>query len=219
MAVAFDAVGPGNNSVAGFAPSITASWTHTLVAPGAVLTAFESRCGAQTPASQTITSTCGGVAMTQLGFIATNSEQAFVIYGILNQTAGAKTIAISVGNGANTGRSLVGSSVSYTGVSSFGTIASNSGAGTADSLTVTGPASVSEMIFAAFATAQSGSISGFSPTSRFATATGDGFSGINIGDGAATPPSLTLTATNSVGGAWAGLGVRLIPPTQFYAMF
>lgn len=209
MPVTFDAVGGGNIANNSFNPNINITWTHTCSgANRAVIVAFSSRCGGQTPSGQTRTVTYDGAAMTLLATITYGSDEFTEIYGLLNPPTGAKTVSVTVGNGSNTGRALAGSSTSWNNVASFGATATNSGTGTTASLSSMASA-VNEIVAQAFGVV-SASFTSYSQTQRYNGQSGDAFARCLIGD-VAGASTVSFSSAISTSAAWGAVAARLLP--------
>lgn len=217
--ILFDAAAAGNTGGNSTANPYTRSWTHTPVASsvsGLVGVAYES-----TNNTNTMSVTWGGTGMTSLGKIAYGSFFMFPnnyyfwveIFGLLAPATGPQTVVASL---AGSGTKFVaGDSLSYTGVGSFGAVAStnfSTSNGTAASLTVASAAN--EVVVAALSNNNSSGtgITGFNKTQRFSL---NQVTNINppllIGE-AAGATSVALTATNTTSSMFGAVGVRLIPP-------
>lgn len=220
MAVTFGALGTAGANQNGFTTSLNATGSHTATSGDPIILGYTSRNGGQSRASQTTrTVTLGGVAMTLLGFIEFSANEAFceLWSGVGNGSA--QATSVTVGNATNAGREIVLNSVSYSGVGSIGTVTTNSGGGTAATMSSVVSAT-NEMVAAMFGASQ-GALSAFTPNSRHADNTGDNFANMIIGD-AAGAATVNFAAT-TVAGPWGGIAVRLAPPAtqsaRFFAMF
>jgi hypothetical protein len=203
----FDSVATGDDNVNGFINSLNIAWTHTATGTErAVLVGFTSNNVGQSPASQTKSVTYDGSPMSQLITVDVNSDTFIQIWGLLNPPTGAKTVSVTISQAANTGRQLIGSSVSYTRVNSFGATSSNTGSGTA--LTQTVSSSSAEKIFQVFGCFALQSA--YNQTLRVTSQVPANNADVLLGDanGAA---SVNFASTGSLSGAWAGAAVRLIP--------
>jgi hypothetical protein len=134
MPILFDAVGAGNTAVVGFNPSVNITWSHTSL--GAALVGLTSLNNGEAPAAETSAVTYGGVAMNRLFEIDIGSQTFVELWGLLKPLGGPQTVSATVTGPGNTGRAIVGSSVSYTGVRAFDSFTTNSGNSAASSLTV-----------------------------------------------------------------------------------
>lgn len=207
--VTFDAVGAGNVGTAGFAGTVSATWNHTAsLFARAVTVGYSSRCGGQTPASQTSTVTYGGIAMSLLATLATNSEQFTEVWGLIGPPTGVQSVVVTSGNGTNTGRSIVANSVSYNGVSAFGPVQSSGLITSATAaLTVTGQVG---QYFNVVIGAASTSQSALTQTSRYNASDGSGFADVSIQD-ALGAASVAFGSTLGASVPWCAFGVPLLP--------
>lgn len=204
-AVDYDTVGAGG-SATGASGTISASWSHTCTG-NAVVVAVRAQRFTGAP---TLGATYGGVPMTLLGSVAyAGANNVVALFGLLNPPSGSQTVvATATAAGAS---NLAASSVSYSGVSSFGTPVTNTGSGTSLSQTVSSGANrMVAQAFSAFASSGAGAldISAYNrmqraevPVSNLDMLQGDA-------PGAA---SVAFTATADRSSAWAGIGVDLIP--------
>lgn len=124
MGVLLDAVGPSSTGTSATGTSL--SWSHTVgSSSGRVL--FAAVSCTRSPDSVTLSATYNSVAMTSLGKTHVNNSSAgFVeLFYLLGPVSGAHTVAIT----ASTSSTLVGGSVSYSGVLSVGSAQTNAGSG------------------------------------------------------------------------------------------
>lgn len=213
MAVAFDAVGPSAAGTGSGTNSL--SWTHTPVGSGVVIVAGVGE-GHVAGADGTVTVTCGGVSMTQLGAIPNNNSNGgrTLLFGIANQT-GAKTIAVTRTGGAAI-TTLVGGSVSYTGADTanpFGAAVTAFGSTGAESVTV--PGTTAGNMVAGFTSVGSTSLSGAmtAGTKRwFNDFDTTSAAGIASQADAAAGGSVALTWASN-GDWWGAIGVEVKVPS------
>jgi hypothetical protein len=213
MAVAFNAVGAGDEDSLS-STSITISWSHTCTDSNrAVTVGFTSFNSGQSQASQTRTVTYGGVGMTQLVSVDIGSNTFTEIWGMLNPSTGAQTALVQISSGSSTSRELVGNSVSYTGVNSFGANATNTGSSTTSSVTISSV--IDEMVSNAIGTRDK-LHSAYTKTQRYNN--GGAGADVVIGD-AAGAASVNFQSTLDVSGAWGSVAVRIVPSTSAGAFF
>lgn len=186
------------------ASSTTFSWSHTLSSSATgILIEFVAN-GAVSSVK------VGGVTATLLGSKVIASSITAYVYGLLSPPTGTQTVLVTL----TTSTSLNGNSDSYIGVSSFGTAATNSGAGTTASVVVSSASG--QTAVAAMFDDSGGALSAFNQTSRWNT--GSSFYAGVFGD-AAGASTITFQATSP--GPWAAIGVSLVgsatptPPGTF----
>lgn len=199
--VTFGAVGAGN---AGLGTS--RSELHTVGAgSGRAILAFINTHSANA-SRPSISTTCGGVAMTELGTItyyhpATDYETV-TAFGLLNPATGSQSIAATIGSSVQAALN----SVSYNNVDSFGTVVTNSGLSGSATLSV--PSAVGQMVSMAFSDYIT-TFSAFNQTSRWNVGWSSGANvSMMIGD-AAGAPTVIFSATTAT--AFGAIGVPLIP--------
>jgi hypothetical protein len=221
VVVAFDAVGTGNTG-SGTSGSATTTWTHTASGDSRAVVVglrWQHNGGPVSPPNKTPvrTVTYASTPMTSLDVIGLNNANLTDIngtytyhefFGLVNPPTGAQTVSLSVSREGAGPVSVDGCSVSYTGVSVFGSVSKDAGTNANTSLTQTVSSGVNEMVVQMFTTA--GTITGYSQTERYRHAA-NGI-GIVIGD-AAGASSVPFTANRSGGGDYASLAVRLTPVT------
>lgn len=198
--VAYDATGSGATG-SGSGTSYTAVGSHTS-SGNAVVVAISVLMLAGTITSGTVT--YGGQSMTQLG-TATGSGGAGYkgyLFGLLNPPSGSQTVIATVGGTGLYGLAM--SSVSYAGVTSFGTVATNAGSGTAPTQTVS--STTGKMVAQAFASFVNATISGYDQTQRLAAGTTTAC--VVQGD-AAGAASITFNATINNSTPWTSITVDL----------
>lgn len=202
-APAFDAVGAAYAGI-----SSTPSWLETIAANAAAILVGANINSASAPA--TLTATVGSTPMTLLQNLAMPSGGGrVVIFGLLAPPTGSQTVTISIGSHGSGSVFTAANSASYINVSSFGTVATNTGTGTALSLSV--PSSAGQRVFQIFGNAvSSGSLSGYNQTSRYNQPYTSGTNFPTVMGDAAGAATVSFSATGS-SGAWAGAGVPLIP--------
>lgn len=178
------------------------SYSHVIGASDTAILIGVSAGGSVAP-----TVTVGGVAATQLGGAAFGANTGVYLFGLLNPPTGTKTIVVS-----GSGLIIAANSVSYTGVSAFGTAVTATGTGTPASQSISGTANqlvVQAMSF--FNSANPQSWSSYNRTQRYnkASAAATNYP-LLIGDFAGASGSLTGSAANTAAGAWASVMVPLI---------
>lgn len=206
--VTFDAVGANNNVLGGFSPSANISGTYAC--SGANRAVFIPIAGINNgldASGQSRVATYDSVTMTSLGMVqdAAGSASFVELFGLLNPPTGSKTWAVTVQNGGNTGRALIGAPISYNGVASFGAVYTNFGSSSA--MTVVATSAVNEMVVQAFE-AQA-AISSYDKTSRLAGTVAGHSTAIQAGDAVGTA-SISFGAIVASGN-WAGIAARLVP--------
>lgn len=223
MAVTWSSSGPGGTASAGYNPSVGVSFTHTVVANTLMVIAAVGRCGGQSGSGQSIHDcTVTGVTPTFVGVYAIPAEQYLALWWAVVPTAGAKTVAAAVGDGNNTGRSMILNSAAYLGVNSVGTVASATGTGTSPTVSVT-PATSNDMMFGAIGDGGNVSIGSFSGTQRYNANDGVVYSAAAYGDAAGTASAISATLSASTG--WAAVALPLLgaataaPTNAFFEMF
>lgn len=201
MTVAFDAVGAGSGT-SGSTSGQTMSWSHTGAgADLVVLVAVTAAKSISYGVGGTRTCTYGGVAMTSLGVQATANGNGWQeVFGLVGAPAGPQTVTWSSNQSASSAV-FIGQSVSYTGVSGFGTLVGASGTSGTPSVTV--PSTVTNMVTAFMQAAAN--MSAPTQTQRSLNNTGPRLL-IQDAPGAA---SVTLAATISAN-SWGATGVSLI---------
>lgn len=186
----FDAVGAGNTAF-----SNTLSWSHTATAGACVIVAVMSF------GSATITGvTYGGVAMTSLGNRRGNNtagQGTLYLWRLNSVSGGAQTVTATLSGFEN----ARGNSVSYTGVTTIGTIQVASGQGTSWSQTTTDAGRVVQAFGAGGGPTLSSPTGG---TNRYLVSSTGG--SMSISD-AAAPTSFGVTSTLNPN--WAGVAVVL----------
>ena len=200
LSVIYDAVGTGGLGT-GSGSSYTATGSHVcsgnaVVVAVSVLMLAGSITG--------VTATYGGQAMTQLGTTTGSGGAGYKAYlfGLLNPPTGSQTVSSTA-----TGSGLYGlamSSVSYSGVTSFGTATTNAGSSNATTQTIS--SSAGKMVAHAFASFVSATISGYNQTQRLAVGT----TAVNVVQGdAAGAASVTFNATINNAAPWTSIAVEL----------
>jgi len=208
-AVQYDATGPGASAGSG---STTISWSHTASGSNrAVFVGVAVGSNSASYTNYTRTVTYGGTGMTSLGVINTNNAAAgFVeLFYLMSPATGSQTVQVTLNTGTNV-NSIIGNSVSYTGVGGIGTVvASYDQTITFTANAVTGP-SYGDFIVSAFACGSA--ISTISNTQRsiinFNNASGAG--NFAFGD---IPNSLSATfqGTSSLFDYWGAVGASVYP--------
>jgi len=219
MSVSFGpgASGAGGAAGNGFIGTIGASWTHTATG-NFVIVGFSQFCSGQSPSGQTFTCTYDGVAMTPLARIDWDIAASMSLYYMFNPPGGAKTVACSAGNGGNTGRTIEGNSVSYSGVGGVmmaGSLTSTAGGvATLSGLSASG----NDKLF--FSTVGWGGVSSPTYTER-ANAFNGTFpaQGISLGDLPGTATTASASPNNNPYSSWGIAAVRLLTADSFSLMF
>ena len=211
-----------SSGVGAEANSTSLVWEHTVgLGATALLVAFTNFCtSAPGKANWTNSVLYNGIPMTQLGIVDQWPGLAgwLAVYGLLNPPAGSATVAVGSNYGSHTPY-MIGSSVSYFNVGSFGTPeVVSSFLGTNPTMNV--HSSPGNMVFAAFSGAQAG-LSDPSGTQRFYSFPSRSYNSLQIQDTPGvtdTSPDLTkisndtsalnncAIALNLVAGAGANLG-------------
>lgn len=197
---AFDTSSQFANATGGFNTSLSGSGSLTLgAAPNrAVLVYFASRTGGQDPTGQGSCS-IGGSAATLQGFLKIDTESALWIYSRTGLSSGSCALACAVGNGVNTGRSLVATAVAYSGCTTITAAMGTASSGT--NLTQTVSSASNERVVQGFGSEQQGTLSSYTGgTSRAVAGTGDGFTQLVVGD-AVGSASTTQSITGANGSA------------------
>lgn len=197
MAITFDAA-TGNKVTS----ATSNTWSHTVASGKSNQILVVS-----VDAGASITGvTYGGQSLTSLGSVTYNgATETLSMWYLLAPPTGANNI-IATASGTTF---IIGTSASYYGVaqsSIFGTLATNSGTGTASSNTVTTTSAQQMVIDLVNNAAASTDTAGASQTLRFQPAT----SGAATADIVATGSSMSLSWTFSTG-AWAELSVAMNP--------
>ena len=201
MTVAFDAVGAGSGT-SGSTGGQTMSWSHTGAgADLVVLVAVTAAKSISYGVGGTRTCTYGGVAMTSLGVQATANGNGWQeVFGLVAAPTAVQTVVWSSDQSASSAV-FIGQSVSYTGVSGFGSLVGASG--TSATPTVTVPSTVTHWA-AAFMQAAA-NMSAPTQTQRSLKNTGPRLL-IQDAPGAA---SVTLACTIT-SNSWGATGVSLV---------
>jgi hypothetical protein len=143
--------------------------------------------------------TYGGVAMTLLAFADTGSSRSAYIYGLrIAPGGGAQTVVVTKVSGSST---VTGTSVSYSGVTGFGTGILATGSSTTPSIVV--PSAVNHKAFNIIAASVT-NLTSVNQTSRYQSANTAAV--IQDAPGAA---SVTLSAIYGTTGVWAMAGVDI----------
>lgn len=213
--ITYDATGVGAATTTQTTSTpITGSWTHTVASGAAVVLAItvENYVGGGY-SNFTRTATCGGVAMTSLGVVnGGNDAYGWIeLFGLLNVTGGAQTLAYSITNPSGvTFRARAANSVSYTGVSSFGTAVTNTGVGSGTISTGSVTSATNKMVVAAFGNEYDGggtiNYSAFSGTQRYYV--GQLATSLMLGDTAGAS-SVTFTVSLDYPSDWGSVAVPL----------
>lgn len=225
MAVAYSSIGAGQVLTGGFNPSLSTSFAHTVVANTMMVIVTMGRCGAQTGVGQT-TATCTvtGGTVTKRAQLNVPTEQYLIVWTCPLTTAGSKTVACTVGNGANTGRSMITQSFGYTGVVAVGAGTTATGTSTLAAVDVQSGGTANDLAFNTTGQGGSATVAGPNFTQRHSASDGAGFAWVLSGDG--LPSIGTFTDTLSVSSGWTSFNLLLaaaaIPSAlsnQFFAMF
>lgn len=215
MAVFYDAVGTGDQF---YSPAITLvpfnmAWKHNASGGQiAVVTALSYWVGLTSLSTLTRQVTYGGIPMTSLGVVQWTgmsslfpTETAWTeLFGLLNAPAGQANVRATIRGGvALTRRFGRANSVSYSGVSSFGSFTSATGTNT--SLSVSSTAAVASVSVAAFGSKDSG-ISNFSRNTRYQTNVN---MSLAIGDVDGNGSSQSFTSTLGASAPWGAGAVSL----------
>ncbi len=200
--LAFDAVGSGANTTGSMAAT-TIAGTHTTTGD-AVLVAVNAGGLSAVSISNV---TYGGQSLTLLGSInmgGTNTLYPLHLYGMLNPPLGMQSVSATT-NVATLGFSLA--SVSYAGVSSFGSVSTASSGGTGTTaLSHTVSTTSGSMLVQVFGQAGATTISGYSQTQRFVQPL---LTGLLQGDAVAGSNSVTFSATASGNVNWGSIAIEL----------
>lgn len=199
--VAFGAVGAGTGGL-----GTSRSELHTVGSGSnrAILAYINTH--SSNASRPSISMTCGGVAMTELGTITYYNPapdfETVTVFGLLNPATGSQSIAATIGSSVQAALN----SVSYDNVASFGTVVTNSGLIASATLSV--PSAVGQMVSMAFSDYIT-TFSAFNQTSRWSRAWSSGANvSMMIGD-AAGAPTVSFSATAAT--AFGAIGVPLIP--------
>lgn len=201
--VVFDTVGAGFQAatVTGSAPS----WSHTI--NGNAVVVFFQWQGASSTAP-TMTAKVGATTMTQLGSAITYFNNAgsymwLFAFGLLSPPTGAQTMSIVDGSGKSA-HFYTANSMSFVGVSGFGTPSTATGIG---STSMTGTAAAGQVIAQAFA-GNTLSFSGYNQTQEWNVATGSAANPMVMGYAAGTGSATTFGAAYSL--QWGGVTVPVL---------
>jgi hypothetical protein len=211
----FDAVGTGFTGTGS-----TFNLTHTIGPSGAYLVVDIITYGYQggffgfgNYNAPTVTScVCAGVAMTQLGTIGVDNSPPYGIltrFGLAGQTAGPKTIAVTLSGYTD---AVTAGSVSYVGVSSVGTTVTAYGSGNASQLVTAAQGAIMVQSFANYNAATAWTPSG--GTNRYNNGSSTFYTNLCISDATATT---TFTATATSVSYWAALATPLFSPPALVA--
>ncbi|WP_406813972.1 hypothetical protein [Mycobacterium sp. M23085] len=202
--VTYDAVGAG----ATHGGAATTTESHTLGASATaivVLVSIYSSSGTPTVSAQ-----IGSTTLTALGNTGLVSGVGLWLFGLINPPTGTQTVSVTVSGGATDVTAF--NSVSYSNVSSFGTVQTAS-TPSGSSVTQTVSAAALNKVVQAFTngTAGSGSFSAYSQTQRSNIASSGSNEALVIGDAAgAASVTFSATAPNS-GSSTTAIAVPLIP--------
>lgn len=193
--------------------TITQSWTH-VVGAGAnnvgiiAVEATNNGSGGFVPTG-TPTAAIGSSSLTYLGSILMGNTAIagwIEVFAALGVPTGSQTATYtSVHSGQNLGGAF-GTSYTYTGVSSFGSLQTNQGVSTADTVTVT--SAVGHLVWGSLANYQTGTYSSLSFTARLTNTAANPF--FVAGDMAGAS-SVNVSGTESGSFHWAAVGLDLLP--------
>jgi hypothetical protein len=152
----------------------------------------------------------GTTSATLLGSKTSGSITGY-LYELLSPPTGAQTITVTL----SASNYLTGNSDSYNGVSSFGTVATNSGSSTAASVSVS--SAVGQVAVAVIFEDGASALTAFNQTSRWNA--GDNFGGYGVFGDAAGASTVSFSATTP-SATWSAIGVSLVgvsvtAPTTF----
>jgi hypothetical protein len=220
-AVTFGAAGAGAYSVVTGVSTDSISWSHTIATGDlGVIVASGFSIGTSSGSSYSSSMTYGGAAMSLLGTVETGGNTSnwcgvLQLWWLKSPPSGSKTVVFTATNTlGNPITSLFGESSSYA-ASSTGTAVTAFGSGSA-SLSVSASSATNHMVVGALLTQGNNvtgteTLSSFSQTSRYShtgSTVGSGQFAVVMGDGAGAS-SVTLSATSSSTGGWAGIAVDL----------
>ena len=206
LVATFDAVGTGQA-----ADGTSLSWTHTIGGAASAIVVAVDAFWFTVPTISAVPAISAEVGTTPMALLGsaqyrTGADTALVyLFGLLNPPTGAQTITVSVTTSQT--EYLVGNSLSYNGVTSFGAAATNSGSSANPALVVS--AATNEMVVQAFG----GFTTPFAACHQTQRYNAPWANGVNLsflmGDapGAGTG-SFTCSEANS---PWGAIGVPLIP--------
>jgi hypothetical protein len=197
VSVAYDATGAGNSSLS----TTLLTWTHNASGSDrAVLVAIEDVAGAVSSI------TYGGVSMSLLASQNGNNQSGstLYVYGLTGPATGSQTVSVICTSASG----IVGNSVSFTGVGSFGTAVK--AFGTTASLSMSATAATNGMIFQAFGAWDSAvTLSSYNRTQRFVGNVNQ--AALIGGHATGTGSSLSFTAScNTTGNWWSGIAIPLV---------
>lgn len=201
MAVAYDATGAGGSST-----SSPITWSHTCTGSnGAVVVVASVKSSAGTASFGAVT--YGGTTMTQLATIGMNNAPGtglVGVYGLLTPATGAQTVSVAAS--ASIINSILGNSMSFTGVGSFGTAVTAFNSTANPSMSAT--AASTDMIAQVFGAGSNTAATAYNQTQKWnvtgGTANG-AVAGIATGTGSSLTFSETLTAAS-----WGGIAVPVV---------
>jgi hypothetical protein len=187
-----DAAGAGSFPSGG-GSAASYSWSHTVgSSANAILIEFIT--------NGTVSSVKVGTAGAPLlGSKTVAGSVVAYVYQLLNPPTGAQTITVTLTAASSFG----GNSDSYNGVSSFGTVATNSGSAGVASVSVS--SATGQTAVAAIFNDSASALTGFNQTSRWNN--GDSFGYGVFGD---APGASTVSFSASAPAAWAAIGVSLV---------
>ena len=196
--VTFDAVGAGFLASSTTGPS--PSWSHSIAGNGiiAFLQVFTNN------ASPTVSASCGGTTMTQLGspvaYLATSGYYAIVYaFGLLTPPTGSQTVSFTITG--PTAHDYIANSMSFNNVTGFGTPVTNSGSTGNPSLTAS---SVTNQMVANVFSGYTTSFSAYNQTQEYNQGLGAASLSFVMGY-APGASSVSFSATGSQ--PWGGIAI------------
>lgn len=197
--VTYTATGAGGSGTG--SSGATMSWSHTI-SGNALIVAVSLESGSTTT---TATAKVGTTSMTLLGSAPNFNNSGYyarvVLFGLLSPPTGSQTITVTTSGGANY---LEGNSVSYTNVTSFGSVVTGSGTSSAPALSVSSAAN--QMVVESFTT-WSTNPSSYTQTSRYSLNINSPYRPFLIGD---APGASTVSFSAASSDYWSAIAVPLI---------
>lgn len=192
---AHDATGVGSHTTTA---GTVFTWSHILAASAsAILIEFNVfDLNSYTVSSVKV----GTTSATLLGSKANGTITGY-LYELLSPPTGTQTITVTL----SASNYLTGNSDSYNGVSSFGTVATNSGSSTAASVSVS--SAVGQIAVAVIFAGGTSALTAFNQTSRWNA--GDNFGGYGVFGDAAGASTVSFSATTP-SDPWLAIGVSLV---------
>lgn len=209
--VIFDALGAGS---AGSGSS--RSWTETIGSSAGSILVMGSVVSTSTPITS-ISATVGSTPMTALSgspflFFSSSGTRYDYIYAfkLSSPPTGSQTITVNFAGGSPF--TATANSISYTDTSGFGAPITNSGSGTA--LSISDSSSIGQRVAVLFSTDATGTglaIASFNKTSRWSqTYVASSNRPTLLGD-AAGPGALNFAGTCATSGAWGAMAIPVLP--------